>query len=118
MQTKTSRTSRHSHVHPRVAIRRALLVALTCVAALAPAGAALAGERAPSSDAERISYASLGSGQLSAVGGDGPSAGPVIPVEGPDGLLWLCREDEEAKQSICIPWFQGSERSSGPALKG
>ncbi len=34
------------------------------------------------------------------------SHGPVIPVEGPDGLLWLCREDEEAKQSICIPWFQ------------
>ncbi len=34
------------------------------------------------------------------------SRGPVMPVEGPDGLLWLCREDEEAQQCICIPWAQ------------
>jgi hypothetical protein len=40
----------------------------------------------------------LGSGNV--------SEGPVTPVEGPDGLLWLCREDEDAQQCICIPWFQ------------
>jgi hypothetical protein len=32
--------------------------------------------------------------------------GPVIPVEGPDDLLWICREDEEAQQCVCLPWFQ------------
>ncbi len=35
-----------------------------------------------------------------------PVAGPVEPVTGTDGLLWLCREDEEAKQCVCIPWAQ------------
>lgn len=44
-------------------------------------------------------------GQLR-LGGGNVSEGPVIPVEGPDGLLWLCREDDEAQQCICIPWFQ------------
>lgn len=34
-----------------------------------------------------------------------PSAGPVEPVEGPGDLKWLCRNDEEGKQCICIPWF-------------
>ncbi|MCC6536852.1 MAG: hypothetical protein IT162_04835 [Bryobacterales bacterium] len=35
-----------------------------------------------------------------------PVAGPVEPVTGADGLLWLCREDEAAGQCICIPWAQ------------
>jgi hypothetical protein len=35
-----------------------------------------------------------------------PVAGPIEPVEGPDDLLWLCREDEEGMQCICIPWAQ------------
>jgi hypothetical protein len=39
------------------------------------------------------------------LGSGNPAEGPVMPVEGPDGLLWLCREDEEAQQCICIPWF-------------
>lgn len=34
------------------------------------------------------------------------SGGGVEPVEGPDGLLWLCREDEDAQECICIPWAQ------------
>ena len=39
--------------------------------------------------------------------GSGDAArGPVRPVEGPDGLRWLCREDEEAQECICIPWAQ------------
>ena len=40
------------------------------------------------------------------LGAGGVSEGPVTPVEGPDGLLWLCREDDAAQQCICIPWFQ------------
>jgi len=40
------------------------------------------------------------------LGSGNASEGPVIPVEGPDGLLWLCKEDEEAQECICIPWFQ------------
>ena len=40
------------------------------------------------------------------LGSGNASKGPVMPVQGPDGLLWLCREDEEAQQCICIPWFQ------------
>ena len=32
------------------------------------------------------------------------SAGPIEPVEGPDGLKWLCRHDEEEQQCICIPF--------------
>jgi hypothetical protein len=38
--------------------------------------------------------------------GSGPAAGLVIPVDGPGNLKWLCRNDEEGKQCICIPWFQ------------
>lgn len=38
-----------------------------------------------------------------------PVRGPVIPVEDADGFLWLCREDDEGKQSICIPWPQPDE---------
>lgn len=34
------------------------------------------------------------------------AAGPVEPVDGPGDLKWLCREDEEGQQCICIPWFQ------------
>jgi hypothetical protein len=34
------------------------------------------------------------------------AAGPIEPVEGPDGLKWLCRHDEEAQQCICIPFVQ------------
>jgi hypothetical protein len=34
------------------------------------------------------------------------SAGPIEPVDGPDGLKWLCRHDEEAQQCICIPFVQ------------
>ena len=41
------------------------------------------------------------------------AAGPVIPVEDADGFLWLCREDEEAKQSICIPWPQPEDAEPG-----
>ncbi len=41
--------------------------------------------------------------------GTGPLAGPVIPVVDADGLLWLCREDDDAQQSICIPWFQDED---------
>ena len=40
----------------------------------------------------------LGSGNV--------SEGPVVPSEGPDGLLWLCKEDDDAMECICIPWFQ------------
>ena len=40
------------------------------------------------------------------LGGGSAAEGPVIPVEGPDGLLWLCREDEAAQECICIPWAQ------------
>ena len=40
------------------------------------------------------------------LGAGDPTQGPVVPVEGPDGLLWLCREDDEAQECICIPWFQ------------
>lgn len=40
------------------------------------------------------------------IGSGDATQGPVIPVEGPDGLTWLCREDEEAAECICIPWFQ------------
>jgi hypothetical protein len=40
------------------------------------------------------------------LGSGDATKGPVMPVQGPDGLLWLCREDEEAQQCICIPWFQ------------
>lgn len=39
------------------------------------------------------------------LGSGDPTKGPVTPVEGPDGLLWLCREDEEEMVCICIPWF-------------
>jgi len=35
-----------------------------------------------------------------------PAGGPIEPVQGPDDLLWLCREDEEGMQCICIPWAQ------------
>lgn len=34
------------------------------------------------------------------------AAGPVVPVVGPDGLTWLCREDEEAQECVCIPFVQ------------
>ena len=34
-----------------------------------------------------------------------PAEGPVTPVDGPGDLKWLCRNDEEGKQCICIPWF-------------
>ena len=34
------------------------------------------------------------------------SAGPIKPVDGPDGLKWLCRYDDEGQQCICIPWAQ------------
>ena len=34
------------------------------------------------------------------------AAGPIEPVEGPDGLKWLCRHDEEEQQCICIPFVQ------------
>jgi hypothetical protein len=34
------------------------------------------------------------------------AAGPIVPAEGPDGLKWLCREDEEAQQCVCIPFVQ------------
>ncbi|MBJ7521916.1 MAG: hypothetical protein JHC84_19610 [Solirubrobacteraceae bacterium] len=37
----------------------------------------------------------------------GPAQGPVIPATDRDGKLVLCREDEEAQMSICIPWPQG-----------
>ena len=50
---------------------------------------------------DRASRVDSGAIQL-AVGST--SQGPVEPVVGPDGLLWLCREDEE-EQCICIPWF-------------
>jgi hypothetical protein len=39
------------------------------------------------------------------LGAGEPSAGPVTPVDGPGDLKWLCRNDEEGKQCICIPWF-------------
>jgi hypothetical protein len=38
--------------------------------------------------------------------GSGSAEGDVEPVVGPDDLLWLCREDEEAQECICIPWAQ------------
>jgi len=38
-----------------------------------------------------------------------PAAGPIEPTEGPGDLKWLCREDEEGKQCICIPWFPPAE---------
>jgi hypothetical protein len=34
------------------------------------------------------------------------AAGPIVPAVGPDGLTWLCREDEEAQQCVCIPFVQ------------
>jgi hypothetical protein len=34
------------------------------------------------------------------------TAGPIKPVTGPDGLMWLCRHDDEAQQCVCIPWAQ------------
>ena len=40
------------------------------------------------------------------LGSGDTSEGPIQPVEGPDGLLWLCKEDEEAMECVCIPWFQ------------
>jgi hypothetical protein len=44
------------------------------------------------------------------------SRGPVIPVEDADGFLWLCREDDEGKQSTCIPWPQPEGESIGVTL--
>jgi hypothetical protein len=44
------------------------------------------------------------------------AAGPVIPVEDADGFLWLCREDEEAQQSICIRWPQPEKQVETPLL--
>ena len=32
------------------------------------------------------------------------AAGPIEPVEGPYGLRWLCKHDEEEQQCICIPY--------------
>lgn len=40
------------------------------------------------------------------LGSGDATQGSITPVEGPDGLLWLCREDEEEQQCICIPWAQ------------
>lgn len=82
---------------------------------MAPAGGALASGKVTARDDQQVSYVAPSSKHLSAESGGGPSAGRVIPVEGPDGLLWLCREDEEALQSICIPWFQST---SLPGLNG
>jgi hypothetical protein len=39
------------------------------------------------------------------LGTGNPTRGPVKPVVGADGLLWLCREDEDEQVCICIPWF-------------
>jgi hypothetical protein len=38
--------------------------------------------------------------------GSGSAEGRVEPVVGPDDLLWLCREDEDAQECVCIPWAQ------------
>ncbi|MBM3756284.1 MAG: hypothetical protein FJW38_20130 [Acidobacteria bacterium] len=35
-----------------------------------------------------------------------PRTRSVEPTTGPDGLLWLCRTNEETQQCECIPWFQ------------
>lgn len=59
----------------------------------------------PNSFSYRDRTSKVVSSDLKLAAGD-PSAGPVIPVDGPDDLKWLCREDEEGKQCICIPWFQ------------
>jgi hypothetical protein len=59
------------------------------------AGALIFRDRSALVGADRIT---LGTGD--------PAAGPIEPVEGPDDLLWLCREDEEGMQCICIPWAQ------------
>jgi len=40
------------------------------------------------------------------LGSGNTSEGPVIPVQGPDDLLWLCREDDDAQECVCIPWAQ------------
>jgi hypothetical protein len=53
---------------------------------------------------------------LSLTASEPRSKGPVIPVEDADGFLWLCREDEEGKQSICIPWPQPEGESIGVTL--
>lgn len=37
------------------------------------------------------------------LGAGDPVAGAVEPVVGPDGKLWLCREDKNSG-CICIPW--------------
>ncbi len=36
-----------------------------------------------------------------------PVQGRVVPATDVNGKLVLCREDEEAQMSICIPWPQG-----------
>jgi hypothetical protein len=53
----------------------------------------------------RSRAAVVGADRITLGAGD-PAAGPVRPVEGPDGLRWLCREDDEGMQCICIPWAQ------------
>lgn len=35
-----------------------------------------------------------------------PRTRSVEPTTGPDGLLWLCRSNEQTQQCECIPWFQ------------
>ncbi len=36
------------------------------------------------------------------------------PVAGPDGLLYLCVEDEEAQESSCTPWPENARPVAGP----
>lgn len=71
--------------------------------AIPRAGDSCAATRLPRMSA---AIASAPSGPKRKIAPSPSSAGPVEPVEGPDGLLWLCRHDDEGQQCICIPWQQ------------
>ena len=51
-----------------------------------------------------VAAANPGSKKLSSLKPN--TAGPIEPVDGSDGLKWLCRHDEEEQQCICIPFVQ------------
>jgi hypothetical protein len=95
-RSSTKDVARPAHLTGTPLYLLAFLAALAAALLLSRATASADAGKQPSPAANR---------QL-ALAGPGPDAGPVIPVEGPDGKLWICREDEEAQQSICLPWFQ------------
>lgn len=85
------------------------------VAATAPIQAQTCiGDRCSPTDPNSLSFRDRVGRVLSSAirlgSGDPGSASPPEPVTGTDKLEYLCREDEEAGQCVCIPFVHRDEK--------